>query len=153
MNEVSLVSLELIKNPRFTLEFRLSAGFSENLFNVLLPFRDAWREGHIDTQSRFASRPLLERAFSELLFCKTLVVTGDGLEGQLYQCFLSLPAVRECTSLRILAIPLNVAEVVEWLNVHARSKEPKRLEMYDTSLRDSVDNLVQQLKTVPANPF
>lgn len=76
------------------------------------------------------------------------VITG--VDGQLTPPFTSFPAVRECTTLYVLLPPrrLTVAEILEWLAVDARSKQPKRLEMVDMDLGDSVGYLVQQLKKV-----
>lgn len=50
--------------------------------------------------------------------------------GQLSKPFFSLPLVRKCTYLDItlLLSPLTIAEILGWLNVDARSKEPKWLE-------------------------
>lgn len=39
-------------------------------------------------------------------------------------------------------------EVIDWLNVGARSNEPKRLEVDGDALGDSVENLVEELKKV-----
>lgn len=123
--------------------------FDENLFQLLLPLKDAWRNGFVETPYSFASQLLFERAFNELLFCKSMFIIIDD-DFQLGQSFLSLPAVRECTLLRILhpPSPLAVAEILGWLNADGRSAESKLLEMCDDELGDSVDNLVQRLKTV-----
>lgn len=132
--------------------------FDENLLNVLLPHKDAWGDGHVDTPSYFASSSVCERAFCELLFCKSMNVNTDR-DDQLTQAFLSLPAVRQCTLIRVYNSPrpLTVPEVVDWLSVDARSKEPKTFEIFRSELDESVENLVQQLKTVAfkfvADPF
>lgn len=122
--------------------------FDENIFNVLLPLRDAWPDGHVETPRFFASPSLRERAFSELLFCDFMIVAS--YDDQLSEPFTSLPAVRECTSLLVLQLPsrLTSAGILEWLDVDARSKKPKYLEMDYEGLDESVETSVQQLKTV-----
>lgn len=122
----------------------------ENLLNFLLAVKNAWRDGHVETPYYFASQSVRERAFSELLFCKSLDVKTENDGNRLSQPFLSFPAVRECTLLRVFwpPCPLTVAEIVDWLNVVSRSTEPKRFDIHHSDLHDSVENLVQQLKTV-----
>ncbi|KAH7711393.1 hypothetical protein AAVH_21297 [Aphelenchoides avenae] len=116
------------------------------MFDLLLPVKDAWRDGHVYVPRCCSSQSLFERAFSELFFCKSMQVSIPVVE--LSQPFLSHPAIRECTSLDIaeLSRPLLTLEIVEWLHVDARSKEPKSLEMSYDVLGDSVEDLVEQLK-------
>lgn len=123
--------------------------FDEKLFEVLLPFADAWRNGYVDVRCGFASPSLLERAYNELLLCKRMFVYVR-VDGQLSQPFTSLLAIRECTLLRVLRppSPLGMEEILVWLNVDARSKEPKRFRLCASALADSIGNLVQLLKTV-----
>lgn len=125
--------------------------FDETIFEAILPFKDAWRDGYIDTPLDFASQSLFERAFSELFFCKRMSVDVS-FDGQLSQPCLSFPAVRECVSLEIdgYPSPLTAAEIIEWLNADGYSKGPKRLEMIEYDLNDGVEHLVQELKTVCA---
>ncbi|KAH7719453.1 hypothetical protein AAVH_13127 [Aphelenchoides avenae] len=122
--------------------------FDEDVFDVLLPLKQAWRNGRIRTPRSFASPLLCGRAFRELLFCRSMFVFIDD-RFPTSQPFLSRPAVRECTWLNVCHAPssLRVAEVIEWLNVDSRSKERKRLHVSGNELGDSVANLVQQLKT------
>lgn len=121
------------------------------MFEALLPHVDAWRDGFIETPRYFNPQSLSERAFSELLFCKKMTVVS-GVIGQLGQPFISLPAIRECTWLRLYTprtpVPLAVGEILEWLKADARSNEPKVLEMGHQTLNDSIDDFVQQLQTV-----
>lgn len=129
--------------------FESFMSFDEDIFEVLLPFKEAWRDGLLDTPWKFTSPSLFERAFSELFFCYDMYVITEG-DQQLSQPFTSLPAVRECTSLEINDPPsaITVTELVEWLNADARSKEPKQLEISHYELNDTVENLVERLKTV-----
>lgn len=72
--------------------------------------------------------------------------------GHLSRPLTSLPAVRECASLSMYnlnsPVRLSVAEILKWLKAAAHSKEPKKLEMSYSVLRDSADDLVRDLKTV-----
>lgn len=122
--------------------------FDENAFQVLLPLKNAWSDSQITTPCNFASHSLLERAFSELLFCADMHVETR-VVGQLSQPFTSLPAVRECPSLvlGVPPIPLTVVDVIEWLNADASSKEPKYLQLLG-GLEDSVEDLINEVKTV-----
>ncbi|KAH7696039.1 hypothetical protein AAVH_36893, partial [Aphelenchoides avenae] len=122
--------------------------FDENIFNALLPVKDAWRDGGIDTPCYFVSLALFERTFRELLFCKSMFVI-TGVDGALSQPFLALPAVRQCSSLSVFRppSPLTAAEIVEWLNADGRSNEPTFLQVGADELGGSVENLVEQLKT------
>lgn len=121
----------------------------QSTFDVLLPHKDDWRDGDISTPWHFASPSLFERAFRELLFCKSMEVI-IGVEVVQSQPFLSLPAVRECTSLIISETPsrLAVAEVLEWLDAGTRSNEPKCLVTRSDKLAGGVNDLIQQMKTV-----
>lgn len=96
---------------------RLGCILDEALLQVLLPLKDAWRHGSVDTPCYFASTSLCERAFSELLFCESMIVflDIDGIDRPLSQPFTSLPAVRECASLRIgrTPNPLSAVEIIE----------------------------------------
>ncbi|KAH7694631.1 hypothetical protein AAVH_38319, partial [Aphelenchoides avenae] len=78
-----------------------------------------------------------------------MVFNTDVDGGLLRQPFMSLPVVRECTFVRILLPPgpVSVAEILDWLKVDAGSNEPKHFEVVDYQLLDSVENLVQNLKT------
>ncbi|KAH7698543.1 hypothetical protein AAVH_34362, partial [Aphelenchoides avenae] len=121
-----------------------NATCDESIFDVLLPLKDAWRDGRLTTPVKFASHSLCERAFNELLFCEIMVVMPNVDRPS----FLALPSVRDCTSLHILnCSKYKVSEILGWLKSDARSKEPKRLKMYQAELNDIVDNLVQRLKT------
>ncbi|KAH7704858.1 hypothetical protein AAVH_27943 [Aphelenchoides avenae] len=120
--------------------------FGEELLEVLLPLKDAWRDGRIETPCMFDSHSLLQRSFSELLFCSDMRVFTD-VVGKLRQPFVSLPPVRECASLFLRTPnPLNVAEMVEWLNLDAHSEGPKELHLGAHGLDGGVENFVQQLK-------
>lgn len=133
------------------LSFPEFQNFDENVFNVLLPHKDAWRDAEVVTPSYFVSPSIFERAFSELFSCTAMYVDSY-VHDQLSQPFVLLPAVRECTSLTIAGnptSPITVAEIVEWLNLEARSKEPKWYETRgNDDFVDSVDDLLQHLKTV-----
>lgn len=115
---------------------------------MLLPLKDAWRDARFLTPPNFASQSLFERAFRELLFCKTICVITD-VGGQ---ALLSLPAVCKCTSLRIFRPPSGpswtLADMLAWLYVDAYSKEPKWLDIAHYALGDSFEHIVQQLKAV-----
>lgn len=133
------------------MHFRFSTRltFDDDLFKVLLPLKDAWREGLVNTPRNFTSLSIFEQAFSELLLCKGMYYHTT-VVGPLRQPFLSLPALRECTSLRIFRppSPLTALEVRQWLNMDSHSMESKRLEMGDDGLTGSVENLVHHLKNV-----
>ncbi|KAH7704857.1 hypothetical protein AAVH_27942, partial [Aphelenchoides avenae] len=122
--------------------------FDEDIFQVLLPFKDAWRDGRLITQRCTASASVLERAFSELFFCTDIFVDID-LHGEISQPFLSLPAVRECASLYIIRLPIQLTsdEIFEWVYADARSKKPKLLELGEEQLVDDAMDFVGQLMT------
>lgn len=71
-------------------------------------------------------------------------------DGQLSRSFLSFATVRECTLLVVSdpPRPLTASDILEWLNVDARYQEPKRLKVDEDGLADTVENLVERLKTV-----
>lgn len=140
---------EIQCNAVSVLLHRFKTDLDDQLFDILLPHKDAWRNGHVQTPDSFEAPSLFERAFSGLLFCKSMFVSTE-LDGQLNRPFLSLPAVRTCTSLDVFRPPrpLSVVEVIDWLNVGAHSKEPKRLEVHEDGLGDSAEKLVEDLTKV-----
>ncbi|KAH7701413.1 hypothetical protein AAVH_31454, partial [Aphelenchoides avenae] len=77
-----------------------------------------------------------------------MFVNNDA-HGPLRRPLLSLPAIRECTSLDIFRppSPLTVPEIIEWLNVDSRSDAPKCLDVGADHFSDSVDELLEHLKT------
>lgn len=132
---------------------RLRSSFpvDEALLQALLPLKDVWRHASVRSPVYFASTSLCERTFNELLFCERMCVFVDIRElGEPSQPFMSLRAVRECTSLSIgrPPTPLSAVEIIEWLKADARYSEPKRLGISHWAIRDGVENLVDNLKTV-----
>ncbi|KAH7709812.1 hypothetical protein AAVH_22911 [Aphelenchoides avenae] len=120
--------------------------FCEELFEMLLPLKDAWRLARLETPCNFRSHSVLQRAFSELFFCRDMRLFTN-LVGKLREPFVSFPPVRECASLFLRTPnPVTVAELVEWLNLDAHSKGPKELHVADSGLDGGVENFVQLLK-------
>ncbi|KAH7662612.1 hypothetical protein AAVH_43425 [Aphelenchoides avenae] len=125
--------------------------------SLLLPVKAAWNNATIKASvDCFPSSAAFEFVFTQLLFCKEIVLTRKYNSFTWPLAFLRLPAVAAYNKLDVSGINLYgdlipPADVVEWLEHEAPSEgkwsEPRQLILHDGGIDGGVEGLLTALKT------
>lgn len=122
---------------------------NEALFDLLVPFKEAWSNSIVTSPSAFANQKIFERSFSTLLFCKELSVATKPY-APTGQSLLQYPTVRNCWTLRVLLSPhaLSPMDIVDWLHCERATSGSKTLGIDCDALLGTVKELMEMLKEV-----
>lgn len=125
------------------------------LFDVLLPFKEAWRNATVmpTPGGRYTSIDLFRRTFSELLHCKYIAFfAAMETSAPLPLRVMSLPCVANCHGLHFYAMReerISAAELIEWLHRPSAWDGPKELELSELHMEaNDRANFVDMLKKV-----
>ncbi|KAH7695765.1 hypothetical protein AAVH_37171, partial [Aphelenchoides avenae] len=136
--------------------------YADEIFYSLLPSKSAWKNACVIASPRnFSSKKMLKFAFTELLFCKEVVLQQPKPARFIPDSLLQLPAILHCNSLNIGNLPgfrfelgrmwfsLKASDVVAWLE-HERpmewSGDPKHLVIAGYAISGGFEKLVNALK-------
>ncbi|KAH7717361.1 SCF ubiquitin ligase [Aphelenchoides avenae] len=157
------------------LVFDSTQRYADDLIYGLLPSKAAWKRASVSTSPRnFSSKEVFKFAFTDLLWCKEILLQEQKVDDYVSTSILRLPATIRCVSLDISNLPgwclglkgpwagrLKASDVVMWLE-HERLKEfsgePKQLAIAARAIRRGFIDLIVELKSnfwlaVRPNPY